>query len=225
MIIAVAGGKGGTGKSTVAFNLARELDAAVVVDGDITDPDLPRGAGPTLHAVLAGRTNPTAAVAEHAGVPLLPCGRTLEGARAVDLGAIGDALDSLHRQYNHVVVDCPPGLARDVGVELESADIAVAVTNPDRAALDAVAETRDLAADLGTSVAAVALNRADPEAYTDLVADIESTIGAPVTAIPRRLEVTDTRHATPVRNVHPDSPVCAAFETLAQQVRRVRSRN
>lgn len=220
MRVAVTGGKGGVGKSTVAFNLARELDAAVLVDGDLTDPDLPHGGGPTLHEVLAGRLKATEAVEEQSGVELLPCGRTLEGARAADLGSFGSAVDALHRQYGWVIVDCPPGLARDVGIELHSADIAIVVTNPDRAALQAAYDTRELSTTLETPVAGIALNRARREDYPELVAEIESEMGAPVTTIARRIELGDTQaHGRPVRDAYPDSPVCTEFARLAARVR------
>lgn len=219
MIIAVASGKGGVGKSTVALNLARELQAAVLVDGDLTDPDLPQGTGPTLHEVLAGRLKAREAVQEHGTVELLPCGRTLEGARAADLGEFDSAVEMLHRQYGWVVIDCPPGLARDVGVELHSADVTVVVTNPDRAALQSAHDTRGLSTTLETPVAGIALNRASHEDYPELVADIESEMGAPVTTIPRRIELGDTQaHGTPVRDAYPDSPVCDTFAGLAQRV-------
>jgi len=220
VILAVAGAKGGVGRSTVALNLAHEFDAAVLVDGDLTDPDLPGGTGPTLQEVLAGRVDATEAVREREAVPLLPSGRTLDGARAADLEAFDPAVEALHRQYSQVIVDCPPGLARDVGVQLDSADATVLVTNPDRTALRSARDTRDLADTLGTPVAAIALNRATVEEYGDLVTEIESTMGAPVTAIPRRIELGDTQtHGRPVRDVYPDSPVCDRFGTLARRVR------
>ncbi|MEF8821901.1 MAG: P-loop NTPase, partial [Halovenus sp.] len=76
MILTVTAGKGGVGKSTVAYNLAAELDA-VVVDADLGMADLPTSRGPDLHDVLAGRASATEAVREGGPVKLLPCGRSL----------------------------------------------------------------------------------------------------------------------------------------------------
>ncbi|MFW5973812.1 MAG: P-loop NTPase, partial [Natrialbaceae archaeon] len=73
MILAVTAGKGGVGKSTVAYNLGAELDA-VVVDADLGMADLPGSRGPDLHDVLAGRASPLEAVREAGPVPILPCG-------------------------------------------------------------------------------------------------------------------------------------------------------
>jgi len=106
MIVAVSGGKGGVGKSTIALNLGRELDA-VVVDGDLTTADLPRGHGPNLHDVLAGRADPLEAIDRRDAVRVLPCGRTLAGARAADLTAFARVIDRIERAFGRVLVDCP----------------------------------------------------------------------------------------------------------------------
>jgi septum site-determining protein MinD len=224
MIVAVTGGKGGVGKSVVSFNLGRELDG-VVVDGDLTAPDLPRGHGPNIHDVLAGRVDGTEAVETFSTVPVLPGGDSLAGARAAQLDEFEPLVESLRRQYGWVVVDCPPGLARDVGYMLDSADVAVIVTNPDRAALQSAHETRELADRLSTPVAAVVLNRASKESHAELREDIESTLGAPVTPLPRRLEVSDAQEqAVPLRERYPDSPVCRQFAALAAELDESRDR-
>jgi len=224
MIVAVTGGKGGVGKSTVALNLAAELDA-VVVDGDLSTADLPRGSGPDLHDVLAGRIDPLDAVEEFWNVQLLPSGRTLQGARAVDLQAFETVVTRLTRRFGPVIVDCPAGLAQDVGVEIASADVAVLVTNASEAALSNAERTRDLAVTLDTAVAAVVLNETGHSTYDRIRSDVRRRFNAPVTYVPKR---TDIRAAgedwVPVRDASPESPACERFEELGDRLRACRRR-
>lgn len=159
MIVAVTGGKGGVGKTTVAHNLGDALDA-VVVDGDLAKADLPSGDGPDLHDVLAGRVEPMDAVQRHGRVEVLPCGDTLAGAFAADLAEFPAVLQRVERERGTVVIDCPAGLARDVGVQLDCADVSVLVTTPDRTALLNAYRTKELALDCDAPVAGAVLNKA-----------------------------------------------------------------
>jgi septum site-determining protein MinD len=135
VICAVAGGKGGVGKTTVALNLGYELDA-VVVDADLGMADVPAGRGPDLHDVLAGRAAPVEAVREGGPVDVLPCGRSLVGARTAEVTALVAAVNRVERAYGDVVVDCPAGMAADVGIPLFAAGRCVLVTVPGAAVAD-----------------------------------------------------------------------------------------
>jgi septum site-determining protein MinD len=179
VIIAVCGGKGGVGKSTVAFNLAAALDA-VAVDADLAMADLPTGRGPDLHDVLAGRADPIEAVRD-GPVRILPCGRSLAGARAADVARLGDAVRAVAQHHGDVVVDCPAGMRADVGVPLAVADAAVVVASPRPFALADAVRTRALARELDAGLLGVALNRVtdDPP-----VAAFERVLEAPVTTVP-----------------------------------------
>ncbi|WEL17702.1 FleN family ATPase involved in flagellar biosynthesis [Halorhabdus sp. SVX81] len=224
MIVAVAGGKGGVGKSTVALNLAAELDA-VVVDGDLSTADLPRGTGPDLHDVLAGRADPMDGVEEFWNVELLPCGRTVQGARAVDLQAFETVVGRLERMSGPVVIDCPAGLARDVGSEIASADVVVLVTNPSEAALANAARTRDLAAKLETPVVAVVLNQTDESTYERRRTEVRKRFNAPVTYVPQRTTIHRAQEDwVPVRDAFPESFPVERFEELAASLAECRHR-
>lgn len=215
MIVAVAGGKGGVGTSTLALSLARELEA-VAVDADLAVPDLPRGTGPDLHAVLAGRVDPTAAVDEGGPMPMLSCGRTLAGARAADVTALPAVLDRLERAYGRVVVDCPAGLARHVGTVLESVDRAVLVTTPAAAALVDALRVRTAARALETPIAAAVLNRVSADTDDAILTRLDREIGAPVTQVTDRPTVGRTLEAgRPLRDVAPESPALEAVAGLA----------
>ena len=219
MIVAVTGGKGGVGKSTVSLNLGRELDG-VVVDADLATADLPRGRGPDLHAVLAGRADPTDAVDRIGSIRVLPCGRTLAGARASDLRELPRVVDRLERECGRVVVDCPAGLARDVGISLSSAHLAVFVTTSSEAALADALRVRDVAIDLEAPVASVVLNRvADPAA--GLASRVEREFGATTAVIEEHPAIDDAmQRGRPVRDVHPRCPAIDAFETVGNAVNR-----
>lgn len=222
MILAVSGGKGGVGKSTVSFNLGRELDA-VVVDADLTTPDLPWSRGPDLHDVLADRASPMEAVEEIGSVEVLPCGRSLAGARAADLGALAEAVDLIDRQYGRVIIDCPAGLAADVGYQLYSADAAVIVTTPDRAALSNALKTADLAGKVESPVVGTVLNKttaADDEVIADRV---EQEFGAPTTTIEKSAPLREAQEKwLPIRAHDPEAAVVESFEELATTIENCR---
>lgn len=117
-LIAVASGKGGVGKSTVAANLAIALHRlgrrVGLVDADIYGPSQPR-----LMAVEG--TRPTAKdqvmnpVPTPYGVPLLSVGQLVEPGRAVAwrgpmaAGALGQLVGANWGAIDTLVADLPPG--------------------------------------------------------------------------------------------------------------------
>ena len=212
MIVAVAGGKGGVGKSTLALNLGAALDA-VVVDADLAMADLPEGRGPDLHDVLAGRADPLEAV-RSGPVAMVPCGRTLAGARAADPRELVDVVETVAAEHGTVVVDAPSGMAADAGLALHAADRSVLVTTADESAVAGALRTRELARALGAGVAAVALNRCERPPPRRVVRD---ALGAPVTAIPESDAIAEARRRG--RPVAGDHVAASRIRELAAAVR------
>lgn len=220
MILAVCGGKGGVGTSTLAYELAGTLDA-LAVDADLGMADLPRGRGPDLHDVLAGRAAPPAAV-RGGPVSVLACGRSLAGARAADLdrleAAVREAADD-----RDAVVDCPTGLRADTGVPLAVADACLLVASPRPWALGDALRTRAVARDLDADLVRVALARVGTEPPT---AAVREALTAPVTTVPESPRLAATLRGdeplAPVTERAPDSGGAAAVRELASAVRACR---
>jgi septum site-determining protein MinD len=220
VIVAVAGGKGGVGKTTVAYNLGAALDA-VVVDADLGMADLPRGRGPDLHDVLAGGAAASEAV-RGGPVSLLPCGRSLAGARAADVRNLADTLRQVADEAGDVVVDCPAGLRADVGVPLAVADACVLVASTRRFALADAVRTRELARELDAGLVGVALNRTTTA--DDPPVDVfRRVLGAPVSTVPADPRVGHSVEAErPVVTAAPASDAANAVRALADGVRRAK---
>jgi septum site-determining protein MinD len=218
MKLAVTGGKGGVGKSTVAYNLGAELDG-VVVDGDLGMADLPTRRGPDLHDVLAGRATPAEAVSEAGPVALLPCGRSLAGSRGADPTALVETIDAVERQYGTVIIDAPAGLRSDVGVALLAAQACLLVTRPTRPAVADALRARELARAVETPLAQVVLNRVDGAFSERRLDRLAGTLEGPVTQVPDSVAVRRAQRAgLPVRAVETAAEATEAFATLAKQV-------
>lgn len=154
-MFAIAGGKGGCGKTTAALGLARALanrgETPLVVDADVDMPDLHllAGVAPTPDAgdVAAGahlecvRHTPP----ETPGISVIPAGRERETV---------DALIRVRDWDGPVLVDCPAGASRDATLPLRVADGTVLVTTDTPQSLTDARKTARVAAALDAPVVA-----------------------------------------------------------------------
>jgi septum site-determining protein MinD len=172
-VLAIAGGKGGAGKTTTALGLARALDGSVtVVDADTDMPDLHLLAGvdrdPTLAAVADG-ADPTAVASRWPDAPsvsVVPAPTGPDAARDV-----APALGRLAARDGRVLVDCPGGAGPDAATALRAADAALVVSTRRPAALRDAAKTAEMARAVGTDPVGTVLARSEtaPDAAARLV--------------------------------------------------------
>ena len=171
LLIAVASGKGGVGKSTVSANLAIGLQAlgrrVGLVDADIYGPSQP-----TLMGVKGSR--PTAKdkllepVATPYGVPLLSMGQLVAPDQAIAwrgpmaANALGQLIDADWAAQDTLVIDLPPGTG-DVQltmIQKHKPAGAVIVSTPQDLALIDARRAIDLFAKAGVPVIGIIENMA-----------------------------------------------------------------
>jgi len=152
-MIAVAGGKGGSGKTTTTLGFAATLAAAgrdpLVVDADCDMPDLHLRAGtelePGLDAVAdAGTTEGVERAIQHSP--------RVSGVAVVSAGtrrAVGPAIERLRGWDGPVLVDCPPGFARQLGTVFGAVGRVVLVTTDRPQAVEDTLKTAAVARAIG----------------------------------------------------------------------------
>lgn len=145
-MLAVAGGKGGCGKTTTALGVARALARAggrpLVVDADTDMPDLARRADAPVRPALTAET--TIARGTHASPSLRGvCVATLRSE-----GSLAGALDRARGWEGCVLVDTGPGVTRPVAAALREADRALVVTTDTAESVEDAIKTAAVAREL-----------------------------------------------------------------------------
>ncbi|ODR81326.1 cell division inhibitor MinD [Haladaptatus sp. W1] len=165
-MLAIAGGKGGCGKTTTTLGLAGALGrmrrSVLAADADVDMPDLHHLANvdgtPNLTAVENGEA---VEIATHppptlSGVEVVPAPQSMG-----DSVHLPSALSRLADAADHVLVDCPAGAGPDAATPLRLADHVLLVTTTDPACLRDTAKTAAMARALGTTIVGVALTRTE----------------------------------------------------------------
>lgn len=225
-MLAIAGGKGGCGKTTTTLGLAgalvRQRKSALAVDADPEMPDLHALASverdPGLDAVADGwPPGMVAGIADPPtrGVAVLPAANSQSGhARRESYGPKSEKRDSrsalagvpsLHERLRGfaggVFLDCPAGAGPDAAAPLRIADAAVLVTTTEPACLRDTAKTAAMARELGTSVAGAVVTR------TESAPDgVSALLDCPILGVAP--DAGAGTNATPLA----DDRVCAAYD-------------
>lgn len=218
--IAVLSGKGGTGKTTVAVNLAAALHAlgenTLLVDANLHNPHVglsldAKGYQHTVHDVLANRALFTEAVQYHpSGLKYVP----------------GDAepkrLSLDHKRFSlfanaadFVVYDGPPG---DHHSLLETVDQVLLVTNATYPALNDAANLLAAVRQKYKTLVGVVLNKTLKHGLTE--AKVEAFLDTPVIATIPTDERFDKalQQRQPYAFLYPNKPAGKAIAELASRV-------
>ncbi len=200
-MIAIAGAKGGCGKTTTTLGLAQALGRAgnptIAVDADRHLPNLHVAARvdrePTVERIEANDSTTDFAqqVPEHSNVGVFPASRAEKSMQT--------QLRRLSTEATDIVLDCPSSAGPDLAEPLSVADAVVIVTTATEESLTAAAKTIDIARRFEATVAGTVLTRCD--------------------AVPTRY---DNRFDVPVLATIPDveqpletSAACEAFDAVA----------
>jgi len=236
-VIAVTGGKGGVGKTSVSVNLATGLAAAgrrvVLLDGDLglANVDVLLGLSPryTLAHVLSGeRTLDEILVEAKQGFKIVPAASGAADLASLDgAGHLGlvQAFSGLATRVDALIIDTAAGIAPGVLQFSQAAQhVLVVVTDEPASLTDAYALIKVLSRDYGVSRFRVVANMArGPAEGETLFKKLEKVTGRFLDVL---LEyagaVPDDEHVRrairvqrPVLDAYPGSPAGRAFKKLA----------
>lgn len=231
-VIGVLSGKGGVGKTSVVANLgaalADEFDKNVIIlDTNLNTSHLGLHLGlyedlpVTLREVVKKNMPISYAIYVHptTGIRLIPASLSGDGVN-LTTGKLKAIAKRLKQDYEMIVMDCPPGLGKEVVTSISALDSALIVTTPDFPAVADALKTVNLLERMGKNITGIVVNKRRGEKFELTVKEIESTCGVKVIAIvPEDSHVPEGIAAgIPAVLNSPYSPAGVAFKQLAAKL-------
>jgi len=190
-VIAVVSGKGGTGKTTTAVNLAAALsdfgEDTLLIDADLQTPSVSVHLGEpeipvTLTEYIKGTDKLKNAIYRTTmGFKLLPA-----SLGAVEFGReikrLKTAINKARKLADYIVVDCPPGVGREVHLVLQECDEVLIVTNPELPAIADGIKSVKLAEQYDKTILGVVVNKAMNQSFECPPAEVEELLNYPIIA-------------------------------------------
>jgi septum site-determining protein MinD len=227
--IAIASGKGGTGKSVISSNLSIVLSQSganvFILDADLKManisllldleyPDI------TLNNVLSGEAELEEAVYEKYGVKILPAGIPLSKVKKTKIKKLEEIFEKIARNTDYLIIDTAPGLEVDAISALAGADNVLLVINPEISSITDVFKIKKVCDLLKTNILGLVVNRIRYDLSELSVKEIETILEShAVGTIPEDQEVKrSVAFGTPVCIRNPDSIASKAIYRLGMNI-------
>lgn len=228
-VIGVLSGKGGVGKTTITANLGAALTndfgkSVVVVDANLNSSHLGLHMGlyqdlpVTLREVLRKGLPVSYAVYVHpsTGVRIVPAALNSEGLLPTPQ-KLREIVDKLRKDYEIIVMDCPPGLGSEVVTAITALDSAIVVTTPDFPSVADALKTVQLLEKMRKEIIGIVINKKKGKGYELTAKEVESTCGISVIGtIPEDKRVPEAiAEGIPVTLLYPNSIASVEIKRVA----------
>lgn len=226
-IYTITSGKGGTGKSIFAVNLAAALAGlakkTLLIDADLGMSNIGLMLGLenskiTLHEVLADEANVADALYDGPnGLKVLPCGISLQGFKKADPARLKDVIAEVSPNFEFIIIDTATGINHVTASSIEVCDEVIMVLSPEITSITDGSKMRVFSTMLGKEVTGMVLNRTMPvhdEIYREkLVSSVDMNI---LEVLPEDVSIPNSiAGKSPVVTKYPYSEISIAMNRLA----------
>ena len=228
--IAIASGKGGTGKTTISANLSVALSKfgkdVIVLDADIAMANLELvmgldGKPITLNDVLAGSASVEQAIYEGpGGVKVVPAGVSLDSFKKAKPEKLLEVLSKLHELGDIIIIDCPAGIGKEALTAISTAEHLILIVNPEISSITDALKVVAIARRFETNILGTIINRTTMDDSELSSKAIETILEVPILGvIPEDPNVRRcAAFGEPIVIRYPNSPASQAIMQIAARL-------